>query len=102
MKERKLTVIGEADPIFLTVKLRKFGFTELLSVSSEKEEKEAEGEKKEEKKADPPNVVYVNPSRQLRALPIYCCYRGLSSQFLHYLLTFYPLQFGLCSIHCTI
>jgi len=68
MKEKKITVIGEADPVFLTVKLRKFGFgfTELLSVGPAKEEKKPEAakkeEKKEEKKPDPPQVVYLNPS----------------------------------------
>lgn len=64
MKEKKITVIGEADPIFLTVKLRKFGFgfTELLSVGPAKEEKKPEAAKKEEKKPDPPQVVYLNPS----------------------------------------
>ena len=67
MKEKKITVIGEADPVFLTVKLRKFGFTELLSVGPAKEEKTAEGEKKEgakkeEKKVEPPTVLYLNPS----------------------------------------
>lgn len=69
MKERKITVIGDADPIFLTVKLRKFGFTELLSVGPAKEEKKPEekkeekkdGGKKEEKKVEPPTVMYVNP-----------------------------------------
>ena len=68
MKEEKITVIGEADPVFLTVKLRKFGFgfTELLSVGPAKEEKKPEAEKREEKKdqkkSDPPPVVYLNPS----------------------------------------
>ena len=67
MKEKKITVIGEADPVFLTVKLRKFGFTELLSVGPAKEEKKAEGEKKEgakkeEKKVEPPTVMYMNRS----------------------------------------
>lgn len=32
VKEMKLTVIGSADPVFLVVRLRKFGFAELLSV----------------------------------------------------------------------
>nr|ADE77637.1 unknown [Picea sitchensis] len=32
MMEKKITVIGEADPVCITIKLRKFGFTELLSV----------------------------------------------------------------------
>lgn len=87
MKEKKITVIGDADPVSLTIKLRKFGFTELLSVGPAKEEKkdekkpatEKKEEKKEEKKddgkkeekkdsgkedkkADLPKVVYMNPS----------------------------------------
>jgi len=72
LKERKITVIGDADPVCLTVKLRKFGCTELLSVGPAKEEKKAEGEKKEEtkkdggkkdeKKVEPPTIVYVTPS----------------------------------------
>lgn len=60
MKENKITVTGEADPVHLAMKLRKFGFTELLSVGPAKEEKKAEGEKKEEKKAETPTVVYAN------------------------------------------
>jgi len=88
MKEKKITVIGEADPVSLTIKLRKFGFTELLSVGPAKEEKKEEKKdekkpapekkeekkddgkkeekkdsgKKEDKKAEPPTVVYANPS----------------------------------------
>ncbi|TJX48471.1 cation transporter [Soehngenia saccharolytica] len=77
MKEKKMTVIGVVDPVYLTSKLRKFGFTELLSVGPAKEEKK-EGEKKEEKKpqgdakkenkADAPKyeVVYVPPSYNYR------------------------------------
>lgn len=38
MKENKITVIGDADPVYLTSKLRKFGRTELLSVGPTKEE----------------------------------------------------------------
>ncbi|KAH9304403.1 hypothetical protein KI387_008807 [Taxus chinensis] len=49
MKEKKITVIGDVDPVYLTSKLRRFGFTELVSVGPAKEEKK-EGEKKEEKK----------------------------------------------------
>ncbi|GLJ10198.1 hypothetical protein SUGI_0123870 [Cryptomeria japonica] len=49
MKEKKMTVIGDVDPVHLTCKLRKLGFADLLSVGSAKEEKK-EGEKKEEKK----------------------------------------------------
>eukprot|EP01018_Ginkgo_biloba_P027494 Gb_25185 [translate_table: standard] len=56
MKEKIITVIGEADPVFLTSKLRKFGYTELLSVGPAKEEKPPE---KEEKRENPPTIVYV-------------------------------------------
>ena len=38
MKEKTITVIGEADPVFLAAKLRKFGYTELESVGPAKEE----------------------------------------------------------------
>jgi len=70
MKDRKMTVIGDADPVCLTVKLRKIGFTELLSVGPAKEEKKPEGGKKEDKKEDgkknekkvEPATVYVSSS----------------------------------------
>ncbi|GLJ10209.1 hypothetical protein SUGI_0124110 [Cryptomeria japonica] len=64
MKENKITIIGEADPVFVTQRLRKFGFgfAELLSVGSAKEEK-TEGEKKdvkkEEKTPEIPTIVYI-------------------------------------------
>lgn len=66
-KADKITVIGEADPVDVAMKLRKFGYTELLSVGPAKEEKKSEGEKKDggkkdEKKAETPKIVYVNPS----------------------------------------
>jgi len=51
LKERKMTVIGDVDPVLLTIKLRKIGFTELLSVDPAKEEK-TEAEKKMESKRD--------------------------------------------------
>eukprot|EP01018_Ginkgo_biloba_P027495 Gb_25184 [translate_table: standard] len=67
MKEKKITVVGEADPVFLTAKLRKFRYTDLLSVGPAKEEKKADEKKpdekkppeKEEKKVTPPTIVYV-------------------------------------------
>ncbi|XP_059069507.1 heavy metal-associated isoprenylated plant protein 39-like [Cryptomeria japonica] len=68
MKEKKMTVIGDVDPVHLICKLRKLGFADLLSVGPAKEDKKG-GEKKEEKKpqgnakkenkAESPNVVYV-------------------------------------------
>ncbi|GLJ10201.1 hypothetical protein SUGI_0123930 [Cryptomeria japonica] len=77
MKENKITVIGDVDPVCLASKLRKFGFTDLLSVGPAKEEKK-EGEKKEQKKpqgdakkenkTEPPKVevVYVPMSYNYR------------------------------------
>eukprot|EP01018_Ginkgo_biloba_P027500 Gb_25180 [translate_table: standard] len=60
MKEKKITVIGEADPVFLTAKLRKFGYTDLLSVGPAKEEDKKADEKKEEKAPTPPTIVYLS------------------------------------------
>jgi len=58
MKERKITVIGETDPVYVTAKLKKLGFqAELLSVGSAKQVKfEAEkGEKEVGSKRDTEN-----------------------------------------------
>ncbi|GLJ38965.1 hypothetical protein SUGI_0794360 [Cryptomeria japonica] len=38
LKEKRITVIGDADPVMLTNKLRKCRFTELVSVSAFREE----------------------------------------------------------------
>jgi len=78
MKEGKITVVGDADPVRLAKKLRKLGYrAELLSVEEKKEEKKPAAEKKpeekkpaaekkpEEKKAAQPAVTtvvcYANP-----------------------------------------
>ncbi|XP_057842358.2 heavy metal-associated isoprenylated plant protein 39-like [Cryptomeria japonica] len=65
MKEKKITVIGAADPVFLTSKLRKFAYTELLTVGPTKEEKKEapkQEQKKEEKKTEPPATIFIHPS----------------------------------------
>lgn len=49
MKEKKLTVIGDVDPVEIVSKLRKQWWTEILTVGPAKEEKK-DGEKKEEDK----------------------------------------------------
>ena len=38
LKEKRITVIGDADPVILTNKLRKCRFTELVSVNTFREE----------------------------------------------------------------
>lgn len=60
-KDKKITVIGDTDPVYLTDSLRKFGFAELVSVGPSKEpekkpnpEKKPEPEKKQpDKKPEP-------------------------------------------------
>ncbi|KAF3448615.1 hypothetical protein FNV43_RR09328 [Rhamnella rubrinervis] len=53
MKEKKLTVVGNVDPVDVVGKLRKFWFTEVVSVGPAKEpEKKEEGKKDEAKKDD--------------------------------------------------
>lgn len=57
-KDRKITVIGDADPVCLTASLRKFGFADLVSVGPSKEpkpnnpgpEKKPEPDKKQQDK----------------------------------------------------
>ncbi|GAV76128.1 HMA domain-containing protein [Cephalotus follicularis] len=53
MKEKKLTVIGDADPVNIVEKLRKQWQTEILTVGPAKEEKKEESKKEEGKKKDP-------------------------------------------------
>ncbi|BFG31788.1 heavy metal-associated isoprenylated plant protein 39 [Prunus yedoensis var. nudiflora] len=50
MKERKLTVIGDIDPVDVVARLRKCWQTDILTVGPAKEEKK--DEKKDEKKKD--------------------------------------------------
>ncbi|MED6111737.1 hypothetical protein PIB30_055021 [Stylosanthes scabra] len=51
MKDLKMTIIGEVDPVTVVAKLRKLCHAELLSVGPAKEDKKEET-KKEDKKGD--------------------------------------------------
>ncbi|KAH9316826.1 hypothetical protein KI387_044564, partial [Taxus chinensis] len=53
LKAQKIIVIGDADPVVLTRKLRKSGFTELVSVGTYKEEKSKNSDEIKE-------VVYIH------------------------------------------
>ncbi|KAK9292850.1 hypothetical protein L1049_020831 [Liquidambar formosana] len=53
MKDKKLTAIGDIDPVTVVKKLRKLCTTEILSVGAAKEEKKKEEPKKGEEKKDP-------------------------------------------------
>ncbi|XP_057845888.1 heavy metal-associated isoprenylated plant protein 39 isoform X2 [Cryptomeria japonica] len=71
MKEQKITVIGDADPVSITKKLRKLGRSEILSFGPSKEPEKKPAEKKAEEKKEPakkedsskpnpgPNITYV-------------------------------------------
>ncbi|KAJ4953690.1 hypothetical protein NE237_030522 [Protea cynaroides] len=55
MKERKLTVIGDVDPVHVVSKLRKLSHADIVSVGPGKEpEKKEEPKKEEPKKEEPP------------------------------------------------
>lgn len=55
MKDKKLTVIGDVDPVHIAGKLRKLCHTEIVSVgpAKEPEKKKEEPKKEEAKKAEP-------------------------------------------------
>ncbi|GAB4834458.1 hypothetical protein Ancab_032714 [Ancistrocladus abbreviatus] len=52
MKESKLTVIGDVDPVQVVSKLRKQGQVDILTVGPAKEEKKEDGKKSDDKKDD--------------------------------------------------
>ncbi|XXG77618.1 hypothetical protein AAC387_Pa08g1736 [Persea americana] len=53
MKEKKLTVTGDVDPVTIVSKLRKLCRSEIVSVGPAKEEKKKEEKKEEPKKEEP-------------------------------------------------
>ena len=54
MKDQKLTVIGDIDPVNIVAKLRKLCCTEIVTVGPEKEPEK----KKEEPKKEDPHINY--------------------------------------------
>ncbi|KAL5069804.1 hypothetical protein RYX36_020691, partial [Vicia faba] len=58
MKDKKLTLIGDIDPVRVVAKLRKFCHAEIISVGPAKEEKKEEPKKKEDDKKE--NLI-INP-----------------------------------------
>ncbi|XP_058754404.1 heavy metal-associated isoprenylated plant protein 39-like [Vicia villosa] len=61
MKDKKLTLIGDIDPVKVVAKLRKFCHAEILSVGPAKEEKKEEPKKKEDVKKDATKETVINP-----------------------------------------
>ncbi|OAY56450.1 heavy metal-associated isoprenylated plant protein 39 isoform X2 [Manihot esculenta] len=64
MKDRKLTVVGDVDPVTIVSKLRKGWHTEILSVGPAKEEKKDDAKKGDAKKEDEKK----NPNDQIAEL----------------------------------
>ncbi|KAH9306034.1 hypothetical protein KI387_010438, partial [Taxus chinensis] len=64
MKEKRITVIGDVDPVYLTSKLKKKGFAELLVIVGPVTEEKNGGREKggEENKAEVPKILYVPSS----------------------------------------
>ncbi|CAL0316020.1 unnamed protein product [Lupinus luteus] len=71
MKGKKLTLIGDIDPINTVAKLRKLCHTEIVSVGPAKEEKKEETKKEDPKKKDPTKDVVIDP---LKFYPTYANY----------------------------
>ncbi|XP_023885020.1 heavy metal-associated isoprenylated plant protein 39 [Quercus suber] len=65
MKDQKMTVTGDIDPVVVCCKLRKGWYAEIVSVGPAKEEKKKEEPKKETKGETPkvyyPPMVYYMP-----------------------------------------
>ncbi|XP_054825655.1 heavy metal-associated isoprenylated plant protein 39-like [Prosopis cineraria] len=69
MKEKKLTVIGDIDPVDVVSKLRKVWYTEILTVGPAKEpEKKKEEGKKDEGKAKKEDDKKKDPNEQAAEL----------------------------------
>ncbi|OIW12536.1 hypothetical protein TanjilG_04700 [Lupinus angustifolius] len=66
MKGKKLTLIGDIDPINMVAKLRKLCHTEIVSVGPAKEDK-----KEDPKKKDPTKDIVIDP---LKFYPTYANY----------------------------
>ncbi|KOM35924.1 hypothetical protein LR48_Vigan02g207400 [Vigna angularis] len=64
MKEKKLTLIGDIDPVQVVAKLRKFCHADIVSVGPAKEEKKEEpkkDDKKKEEKKDSTKEIVLDP-----------------------------------------
>lgn len=64
-KDNKMTVIGNADPVEVAEKLRKYGSSDIVSVGPAKEEKK-DDKKKDEPKKDEPKKDSSNPTPNIR------------------------------------
>ncbi|XP_061350310.1 heavy metal-associated isoprenylated plant protein 39-like [Gastrolobium bilobum] len=77
MKDKKLTLVGDIDPVHVVGKLRKWCHTEIVSVGPVKEEKKKEDDKKDSIKVPEPVKLY-------EAYPLYYHMTPLQSNQHHY------------------
>ena len=82
MKDKKLTLTGDIDPVHVVGKLRKWCHTEIVSVGPAKEEKKKEEPKKSDDKKDSTKVP--EPVKLYEAYPLYYQMRPLQYNQYHY------------------
>ncbi|TKY51343.1 putative late blight resistance protein-like R1B-19 [Spatholobus suberectus] len=82
MKDKKLTLTGDIDPVQVVAKLRKFCHTEIVSVGPAKEEKKEEPKKDDKKKADDKkDSTKENVIDPLKFYPTYAYYYQMKPQY---------------------
>ncbi|XP_059444657.1 heavy metal-associated isoprenylated plant protein 39-like [Corylus avellana] len=76
MKDQKMTVIGDVDPVDIVKKVKKYWHTEILTVGPAKEEKKKEDEKKKEEPwkfyCPPTHYVMPHPEDQYQYNCVIC------------------------------
>lgn len=82
MKDKKLTLMGDIDPVHVVGKLRKLCHTEIVSVGPAKEEKKKEEAKSDDKKKDSTKVPEA--VKLYEAYPLYYQTRPLQYNQCHY------------------
>ncbi|GLJ10188.1 hypothetical protein SUGI_0123670 [Cryptomeria japonica] len=85
MTQKQITVEGDADPVCVTSKLRKFGYTELLSFGPAKDEKkESEDKKPKEKEKAEPEEKKPKEEKPEQLPPPLICYPATPIYYYHY------------------
>ncbi|KAG6409305.1 hypothetical protein SASPL_127342 [Salvia splendens] len=83
MNEKKMTVIGNVDPVEIVNKLKK-SCPQILTVGPAKEAEKKEGEKKEEKKDEKKDDTKKSESEQIaELLKLYKNYNPCATQYYH-------------------
>ncbi|KAJ1385378.1 Heavy metal-associated domain, HMA [Sesbania bispinosa] len=81
MKDKKMTLMGDIDPVRVVAKLRKFCHAEIVSVGPAKEEKKAEPKKDDNKKDSTKDQNVIDP---LKFYETYAYYHQMKPQYSPY------------------